>query len=61
VVHFDYLSLVLHESATDTMRLHVQEACEPVPPNTVIVLPAEDDSAGVGLADPGAAHHLVPG
>jgi formate hydrogenlyase transcriptional activator len=47
VVHFDYLSLVLHEAATDTMRLHVLEACEPVPPGTVIVLPPEDDPAGL--------------
>jgi formate hydrogenlyase transcriptional activator len=47
VVRFDYLSLVLHEAATDTMRLHVLETCEPVPPDTVIVLPPEDDPAGL--------------
>ena len=39
VVRFDYLSLVLHEAATNTMRLHVLETAEPVPPGTVIVLP----------------------
>jgi formate hydrogenlyase transcriptional activator len=47
VVRFDYLSLVLHEAATNTMRLHVLETCEPVPPGTVIVLPPEDDPAGL--------------
>src|SRR6516164_7976937 len=47
VVRFDYLALVLHEAATDTMRLHVLETCEPVPPNTVIVLPPEADPAGL--------------
>ena len=40
-VRFDYLSLVLHEAATNTMRLHVLETSEPVPPGTVIVLPPE--------------------
>src|SRR4051794_28164193 len=47
VVRFDYLSLVLHEAASDTMRLHVLETCEPVPPGTVIVLPPQDDPAGL--------------
>jgi formate hydrogenlyase transcriptional activator len=47
VVRFDYLSLVLHEPATDTMRLHILEAGEPVPPGIVIVLPPEDDPAGL--------------
>src|SRR5262249_46190704 len=47
VVRFDYLALVLHEAATDTMRLHVLETSEPVPPDTVIVLPPEDDPAGL--------------
>jgi formate hydrogenlyase transcriptional activator len=47
VVHFDYLSLVLHEAATNTMRLHVLETGEPVPPGTVIVLPSEEDPAGL--------------
>ncbi len=37
--------LVLHEAVTDTMRLHVLETCEVVPPVTVIVLPPEDDPA----------------
>ena len=47
VVRFDYLALVLHEAATNTMRLHVLEASEPTPHPPVIVLPAEDDPAGL--------------
>jgi formate hydrogenlyase transcriptional activator len=47
VVHFDFLSLVLHEAATNTMRLHVLETCEPVPPRPVLVLPPEVDPAGL--------------
>jgi formate hydrogenlyase transcriptional activator len=46
LVAFDFLALVLHEAATNTMRLHVLETCEPVPPGTVIVLPTEADPAG---------------
>jgi formate hydrogenlyase transcriptional activator len=46
VVHFDYLSLVLHEPETNTMRLHVLEPREPAPPLSVFVLPLEDDPAG---------------
>jgi formate hydrogenlyase transcriptional activator len=47
VVRFDYLSLVLHEAVTDTMRLYVLETCEPVPTNFVIDLPPNDDPAGL--------------
>jgi len=47
VVHFDALSLVLHDAATDTMRLHVLETSEPIPTGTVIVLATEDDPAGL--------------
>jgi formate hydrogenlyase transcriptional activator len=47
VVRFDYLSLVLHEAATDTMRLHVLETCESVPSGFSIVLPPQDDPAGL--------------
>jgi formate hydrogenlyase transcriptional activator len=46
VARFDYLALVLHEAATNTMRLHLLETAEPVPPETVIVLPPEEDPAG---------------
>ena len=45
VVRFDYLSLVLHEAATNTMRMHVLEPSEPA--FTAIVLPPEDDPAGL--------------
>ncbi|MBV8611239.1 MAG: sigma 54-interacting transcriptional regulator [Singulisphaera sp.] len=47
VVRFDYLALVLHEAATNTMRLHVLEASEPTPHPPVIALPVEDDPAGL--------------
>ena len=47
VVRFDYLALVLHEAATNTMRLHVLEASEPIPHTPAIVLPVEDDPAGL--------------
>ncbi len=48
VVRFDYLSLVLHDSATNTMRLHVAEALQPAD-TPVIVLPCEDDPAALVL------------
>src|SRR5688572_12347743 len=47
LVHFDALSLVLHDSATDTMRLHVLETGESVPSRFEIVLRPEDDPAGL--------------
>jgi formate hydrogenlyase transcriptional activator len=47
VVQFDGLSLVLHEAATDLMRLHVLETSEPIPDPLVIVLSVEDDPAGL--------------
>jgi formate hydrogenlyase transcriptional activator len=47
VVPFDFLAVVLHEEPGDTMRLHVLETYEPVPPGTVILLPAEEDPAGL--------------
>jgi formate hydrogenlyase transcriptional activator len=47
VVRFDALSLVLHDAPTDTMRLHVLETFEPVPPDLAIVLAPEDDPAGL--------------
>jgi formate hydrogenlyase transcriptional activator len=42
VVHFDYLALLLHEAATNTMRLHVLEPAVPVPPPLAL----EDDPTG---------------
>jgi formate hydrogenlyase transcriptional activator len=46
VVQFDGLALVLHEAASNTMRLHVLEASEPTAHQLVLVLPVEDDPAG---------------
>jgi hypothetical protein len=31
VARFNYLALLLHEAARNTLRLHVLEACEPTP------------------------------
>jgi formate hydrogenlyase transcriptional activator len=47
VARFDFLSLVLHDGASDTMRLHVLETVELVPPGTVLVLPPDEDPAGL--------------
>jgi formate hydrogenlyase transcriptional activator len=48
VVRFDYIVLVLHEAATNTMRLHLAAVRrEPAPPTPDIVLPVEDDPAGL--------------
>ena len=47
VVQFDALSLVLHDAATNTMRLHVLETSEPIPDPLVIVLSVEGDPAGL--------------
>jgi formate hydrogenlyase transcriptional activator len=46
-VRFDYLSLVLHEAATNTMRLHLLDAAEAIPGPLVIVLSVEEDPAGL--------------
>jgi formate hydrogenlyase transcriptional activator len=47
VVRFDSLALVLHEAVTNTMRLHVLGSSEPTPYIPAIVLPVEDDPAGL--------------
>jgi formate hydrogenlyase transcriptional activator len=47
VLQFDGLALVLHEAATNTMRMHVLETSEPIPDPLVIVLPVNDDPAGL--------------
>ena len=47
VARFDYLSLVMHEAASNTMRLHLLETSESIPPGTVIVLQPEEDPAGL--------------
>src|SRR5262249_58856932 len=42
VVHFDHLSLVLYEAATNTMRVHLLEPAEPI----TIGLPPGERPAG---------------
>jgi formate hydrogenlyase transcriptional activator len=44
LVRFAYLTLVLHDAATKSMRMHVLEPPEPTEP--AIVLPPEEDPAG---------------
>jgi formate hydrogenlyase transcriptional activator len=44
VVRFDYLTLVMRDAATNTMRMLVLETPEPTEP--AIVLPPDEDSAG---------------
>ncbi len=46
-VRFDALSLVLHDSATDVMRLHLIELAEALSTPITIVLSPADDPAGV--------------
>ena len=45
VARFDYLTLVMHDAATNTMRRHVLEPPEPTGP--VMVFPREEDPAGL--------------
>jgi formate hydrogenlyase transcriptional activator len=47
IVPFDFLAVVLHEAASDTMRLHILETNESVPFGTVLILGAEEDPAGL--------------
>jgi formate hydrogenlyase transcriptional activator len=47
VVQFDGLALILHEAASNTMRLHVLEISEPIPHPAVLAFPVEDDPGGV--------------
>jgi formate hydrogenlyase transcriptional activator len=47
VVRFDYMTLVLHEAATNTMRLHAAGTPERTLLTPEIVLPVEDDPAGL--------------
>jgi formate hydrogenlyase transcriptional activator len=46
VAHYDFLALVLHEDATDTMRLHILETADPVASRTAVVLAVNEDPAG---------------
>ena len=47
LVRFDGLALVLHEPASDTMRLHVLEVLAPSPLSVDFSLPVGDDPAGM--------------
>ena len=47
VVRFDHLALVLHEAASDTMRLHVLGAADPTLIRPAIAFPLEEDPAGL--------------
>ena len=47
VVRFDFVTIVLHESADNTMRLHVFETRELVPADSEIILSVEEDPAGL--------------
>ena len=47
VVSFDALSLVLHDTATDVMRLHVIEHSESLDKPFTMVLSLQDDPAGL--------------
>jgi formate hydrogenlyase transcriptional activator len=47
VVRFDFLALVLHEAASNTMRLHVLGAAEPAALPSDLTLPVDDDPAGL--------------
>ncbi len=51
VVQFEALGLVLHEAATNTMRLHVLETSVPGARQLAFVFPVEDDPAGVVWRD----------
>jgi formate hydrogenlyase transcriptional activator len=46
VVRFDFLNLVLHDPATNTMRVNVLEAVVPVTVPLSLALPVEDSLAG---------------
>src|SRR5206468_355452 len=46
VVRFDYLILVLHDPANNTMRRHILETSEPWPVQGLGALPVEEGPAG---------------
>src|SRR3954454_6268440 len=47
VVGFDYLLLVLHDDASNTMRLHVLETSEPTSPWPGIPMPVDEAPSGL--------------
>src|ERR1700726_567260 len=46
VVRFDYLACVLHDATSNTMRLHVLEATEPIPAQAPSAFSVEEDPGG---------------
>jgi formate hydrogenlyase transcriptional activator len=50
VVRFDYLALVLHDAASDTLRLHVLEATGPTVPSGPVSIPVGETPAGLAWA-----------
>jgi formate hydrogenlyase transcriptional activator len=46
VVRFDYLSLYLHDAASNTVRTHVLETAEPTPISFLPPVPVEDEPTG---------------
>src|ERR1700736_1759942 len=47
VVRFDYLACLLHDAASNTMRLHVLETTEPIPAQAPGPFSVEEDPAGI--------------
>ncbi len=46
VMQFDGLALVLHEAASNTMRMQLLETSDPISPPPVLAFPVEEDPAG---------------
>ena len=46
IVRFDFLALVLHDDASNTVRSHILETAEPTPIPPLPPYPVEDDPAG---------------
>src|ERR1700682_1299412 len=46
VVRFDYLACSLHDSTSNTMRLHILETTEPIPAQAPRTFSIEEDPAG---------------
>src|SRR5438034_10902628 len=47
MVRFDYLILVLHDDASDHMRLHVLETSEPRSPTPGVLIPVDEAPSGL--------------
>src|SRR3981081_2549996 len=47
VVRFDYLLLVLHDDALDTMRLHILETSEPTSTQAGLLTPVHESPSGL--------------